>query len=184
MNYYPTRVTKNKPQKKIPETDDIFAQLAKVNPEADKASETLRISLDAKAQVKIGPFSRGGKNRVSVEAADHDFDPEDTLMPFGIFLPALDELFLYFTLSRVTSDFIVDVLEMWWESVRERFSHIKTLVLNLDNGPENHSRRTQFMKRLVEFARKYQLNIQLGADTLGYHFHIICENHKNINDKQ
>jgi len=162
LNYYPTRVTKSKPKKKIPETDDIFEQLAKVNPEADETPDTLRVSLDAKARVKIGPFSRGGKSRVPVKAADHDFEPKATLIPFGIFLPALDELFLYFTLSRVTSDFIIDVLEMWWESVRERFSHIKTLVLNLDNGPENHSRRTQFMKRLVEFARKYQLDIQLA----------------------
>jgi len=162
MNYHPKRVAKSKPKKKIPETDAIFEQLAKVNSEADKAPDTLRISIDAKAQVKIGPFSRGGKNRVTVEASDHDFEPKATVIPFGVFLPELDELFVYFTPSRVTSDFIVDVLEIWWESVRERFPHIKTLLINADNGPENHSRRTQFVKRLVEFARKYQLNIQLA----------------------
>ena len=57
---------------------------------------------------------------------------------------------------------MVDVLESWWESSRDRFAHIQTLVLNQDNGPENHSRRTQFMKRMVEFARKYQLNLRLA----------------------
>ena len=30
------------------------------------------------------------------------------------------------------------------------------------NGPENHSRRTQFMFRIVEFANKFQLTIQLA----------------------
>jgi exonuclease VII small subunit len=35
-------------------------------------------------------------------------------------------------------------------------------VLNQDNGPENHSHRTQFMKRIVEFALKHELNIRLA----------------------
>lgn len=97
-----------------------------------------------------------------MKACDHDFEPKATVIPYGIFLPALDELFMYFTTSRVTSDFIVDVLEIWWESVRERLPQIKTLVIDADNGPENHSRRTQFIKRLVEFAREYQLNVRLA----------------------
>ena len=35
-------------------------------------------------------------------------------------------------------------------------------MINLDNGPENQSHRTQFMARLVEFAKKSQLTIQLA----------------------
>ncbi len=77
-------------------------------------------------------------------------------------LPELDELFIYCTTSKVTSDFIVDILEIWWASNRERFASVQTLLLNQDNGPENHSRRTQFMKRMVEFAHKYQLNLRLA----------------------
>ena len=122
----------------------------------------MRLSLDAKATVKIGPFSRGGKNRVKVEACDHDFSVSPKLTPYGILLPELEELFIYCTSSKVTSDFIVDVLEDWWKSNCHRFRHIKTLVLNQDNGPENHSRRTQFMKRIVEFARQYKLNLKLA----------------------
>ena len=59
--------------------------------------------------------------------------------------------------SKVTSDCLVDRLVDWWESVKERFSHITTLLINLDNGPESHSRRTQFMHRLVEFAQRSHL---------------------------
>jgi len=36
------------------------------------------------------------------------------------------------------------------------------LVINQDNGPENNSSRTQFMKRLVEFAKTNQLQVQLA----------------------
>ncbi|MHC5833780.1 MAG: ISAzo13-like element transposase-related protein, partial [Nostoc sp.] len=88
----------------------------------------LRLSLDAKARVKIGSFDRGGRNRVPTETDDHDFHPKTTVAPYGIFLPAFDELFLYFTESKVTSDFIVDVLADFWKSESWRFSQIKTLL--------------------------------------------------------
>ena len=150
------------PPKKVPQTDAIFEQLSQVNRQADESPETLRLSLDAKATVNIGPFSRRGKSRTKTEAADHDFKPEATLTPFGILLPEYDELMLYMTGSPVTSDFIVDRLKDWWEFNRERFPEVTKLVLNLDNGPENHSRRTQFLKRMVGFARGYQLDIELA----------------------
>jgi len=118
--------------------------------------------MDAKATVKIGPFARGGKNRVQVHAADHDFAPEATVTPVGIFLPTMGELFVYGVTSKVTSDCLVDRLAEWWEAVRERFAHITTLVLNLDNGPENHSRRTQFMQRLSAFVQQYHLTVRLA----------------------
>jgi len=132
-----------------------------LNEEADAASDTLRISMDAKATVKVGPFARGGKNRVPTKAADHDFQPAATITPVGIFLPASDEFFLYGVTSKVTSDCLVDRLSDWWETVKERFSQIKTLVLNVDNGPENHSRRTQFMQRLLEFVQASHLSVRL-----------------------
>jgi hypothetical protein len=118
--------------------------------------------MDAKATVKVGPFSRGGKSRVPTQACDHDFKPEASVTPVGIFLPALDELFVYAITSKVTSDCLVDCLARWWEGARTRFGQITTLVINLDNGPENHSRRTQFMQRLVEFVQHYGITVRLA----------------------
>jgi len=43
-----------------------------------------------------------------------------------------------------------------------RGTHIKTLLINLDNGPENHSRRTQFMQRLLEFVERYRITVRLA----------------------
>jgi transposase len=150
------------PPKGVPQTDAIFEELKRVNPEADRADDTLRVSIDAKATVHIGPFSRRGRSRTGTKAADHDFKPEATLTPFGIFLPQYDDLWFYMACSKITSDFIVDRLEQWWEGVRPRFLRVKTLVINPDNGPENHSRRSQFLKRIVDFARKYGLRVQLA----------------------
>jgi hypothetical protein len=121
----------------------------------------LRLSIDTKATVVIGPFSRGGRSRFPVNAADHDFKPDATLVPFGIFLPDYGETYLYFTTSKVTSDCIVDCLSQFWQTVHQRFPQVTTLLINQDNGPENHTRRTQFIQRIVEFVDTFRLTVQL-----------------------
>ena len=134
-----------------------------MNTEADARADTLRISLDAKAIVKIGELSRDGYNRVPVAAADHDFNPDARVTPFGFLLPKYGDLFLSLGTSKITSDFIVDRLEDLWQTLlRPRFPLVTTLVLNMDNGPENHSRRTQFIKRLIDFVAENQVTVQLA----------------------
>ncbi len=76
--------------------------------------------------------------------------------------PASDKFFLYGVTSKVTSDCLVDRLIDWWETARVCFPHIKPLLINLDNGPENHSRRTQFMQRLLDFVERYQITVRLA----------------------
>jgi hypothetical protein len=55
-----------------------------INRRADQEPGVLRVSLDTKATVKVGSFSRGGFSRQEQGACDHDFQPETTLTPFGI----------------------------------------------------------------------------------------------------
>lgn len=162
LDYRLRNVQKSRPQKKLPETDAIFDQLDKLHTVALADPSLLRLSLDAKATVLIGPFSRHGQTRVVVRAMDHDFRPDQTLTLWGIFLPEHNELYLYFTASTVTADFMVDCLQDFWQTVGDRFPLVATLLLNQDNGPENHSRRTQFMKRMTEFADQFQLTVQLA----------------------
>ncbi len=161
LDYHPRRVQKTQPLKKIPETNAIFEQLHQVNEAADADPTVLRVSMDAKAIIKLGRFSKNGMARVIVKALDHDFNAKKKLTPFGIFLPQYDELYLYFT-RRVTSDFIMDCLCDFWLTQGGRFPQVKTLVLNQDNGPESHSRRTQFMQRITEFVDEFQMTMELA----------------------
>ena len=69
---------------------------------------------------------------------------------------------MYGVTSKGPSDCLVDRLAQWWEVVRERFAPSTTLVINVDNGPENHSRRTQCMQRLVAFVQQYRVMIRLA----------------------
>jgi hypothetical protein len=62
MNYRLKRIQKGKPLKKTEETDAIFANVKRVRAQARGEPETLEISMDAKAKVALGEYSRGGKN--------------------------------------------------------------------------------------------------------------------------
>jgi hypothetical protein len=63
--------------------------------------------------------------------------------------------------DQENSDFWVDGLKLWWLSVKKQCGHIKRLVIDLDNGPKNSGTRTQWLKRLVEFADWSGLEIRL-----------------------
>jgi len=163
LGYRLRRVQKVKPQKKIPETDEIFTNVEEANRQADEDKETLRISIDTKAKVKIGEFTRNGKIRgiEAKKAADHDMNPIATIVPFGILEVMSACLTIYFGVSFETSDFIVDCLQLWWTENKSRYPPIKELAINLDNGPQIESHRTQFIRRIVEFAEENGLRIKL-----------------------
>ena len=117
--------------------------------------------MDAKDKVRIGEFSRGGASRVLNKGLDHDFYHE-TITPFGLFLPDFSETYLYMNQTFTSSDFIVDCIEDFWQSHKDKFPKVTKLLINIDNGGENSSRRTQFMKRIVDFVENEKIEIELA----------------------
>ena len=61
LGYRLKRIQKAKPLKKTPQTDAIFANVKAVRHEVQDDPTTLEISIDTKAKVKEGEYSRGGK---------------------------------------------------------------------------------------------------------------------------
>jgi hypothetical protein len=62
MGYRLKRIQKGKPLKKTKDTDAIFANVQAVRQEAQNDPQTLEVSIDTKAKVAIGDYSRGGEN--------------------------------------------------------------------------------------------------------------------------
>lgn len=118
--------------------------------------------MDCKATVNLGEYSRGGETRGDPRAADHDMGCREKHTPFGLVDEDSGRLHLVFGSSAKTSDFIVDGLEAWWERLpqveRDGFA---VLQIKADNGPESNGRRTQFLKRMVEFADLIGKPVQL-----------------------
>ena len=122
----------------------------------------MRLSVDAKGTVLLALLSRGGVNRVQVKALDHDFRPDEKVTPVGVFLPQYNQVYIFLISGSVTSDTLADCIHKVWIMLAEQFPEVETLVINQDNGPECHSRRTQFMNRMTQLADKIQRNIQLA----------------------
>jgi len=61
LGYRLKRIQKAKPLKKTPETDAIFANVQAVRAEVNNDPTTLALSIDTKAKVNEGDYSRGGK---------------------------------------------------------------------------------------------------------------------------
>lgn len=117
--------------------------------------------MDCKATVKIGEYSRGGKTRGDNQAADHDMGCEEKHTPFGVVDEDSGQLHLIFGSSAKTSDFIVDSLYDWWNHLAPQDRNFDCLQIKSDNGPESNGRRTQFLKRMVEFADHIGKPVQL-----------------------
>ncbi len=134
-----------------------------MNALADAAPETLRISMDTKAVIHVGDYSRGGRSRgiVAVNALDHDMCPKEKLVPGGILEPVTGKSFLFFGTHYKTSDFMADGIFLWWEERKQDLSGVKQLVINLDNGPECNGHRSQFLLRMTEFADTSGLCVRL-----------------------
>jgi len=134
-----------------------------VNARADADPETLRISVDTKATVHVGEYSRGGRSRglKAVEAWDHDMRPKHKLVPGGILESVTGKAFVFFGSSNKTSDFLVDGILLWWNERKQDLSHIRHLVVNMDNGPECSGRRSQFLLRMVQFADRTGLAVRI-----------------------
>ncbi|MCY6490383.1 hypothetical protein OU814_09555 [Leptolyngbya sp. GGD] len=145
----------------MPETDAIFDNIKAKDRKSENGS-IKRLSLDCKATVNIGKYSRGGQTRGNPQALDHDMGCEETYIPCGIVDEDSGQLHLYFGSSHKTSDFIVDTLQDWWSRLTLKQQRLtERLQLKVDNGPESSGIRTQFLNRMVEFADQIGVSIQL-----------------------
>jgi len=112
--------------------------------------------------VKLGEYSRGGKTRGDCLAADHDMGCREKYTPLGVVDEDAGRLHLTFGSSAKTSDFVVDGLYAWWSSLPLAQREATSLVqIKADNGPESNGRRTQFLKRMVQFADDIGKPVQL-----------------------
>lgn len=120
------------------------------------------MSIDCKATVNIGAFSRGGQTRGDNKASDHDLGCKEKYIPCGIVDEDTGQLSVTFGSSSKTSDFIVDTLAAWWQGLTAAEQGVINRVqIKMDNGSESSGVRTQFLHRMVQFVDQIGKPIQL-----------------------
>lgn len=133
----------------IDETDAIFENVTKKKEEAMNDNKTALISLDTKDKVLLGPFSRGGKNRIQINAVDHELT-NYCLIPFGILNIKKNTPYFFNHTSKPTSLDLVDCIEEFYVEQYQN-TPVNKLDILLDKGPDNSGVRTNFLKGLIYY---------------------------------
>ena len=63
------------------------------------------------------------------------------------------------TAGSATADYMADMLQIWRDG---NGGGLDTLVINLDNGPENNMRRRHWIKRILEFSSNNNVFVALA----------------------
>jgi hypothetical protein len=110
-----------------------------------------RLSIDCKATVHIGAYSRAVSHGVTTKPVITDMGCKEKYVPCGIVDEDSAELTITFGSSYKTSDFIVDALAAKWDALDAHEKAATSLLhIKMDNGPESSGRRTQFLHRMVQ----------------------------------
>ena len=101
MNDKLRRVQKAKPEKNQG-GDATLDNVQRINAESDVREDCLRISMDAKAILKLGALSRRGQSRgqESIKAQDQDLNVKEKFVPLGVLEVVSDMLTLLFGTSH------------------------------------------------------------------------------------
>lgn len=161
LGYKLRRVSKKLVIEKIPETDKIFENVNETLKAIEYSNETVTaISIDDKNAKKIGMLSENGKSYIERNALDHDTIYDYSVKPFGILDLKTNEVFVTCTTSYSVAKFKVECIENYIKYKLNQ-GNIKKLIIFLDNGPENSSRRKLWIKFLFELSQKYNITIEL-----------------------
>ena len=116
MGYGLRKVVKAKPQKKLHKRMISSTTSKNLSRNQQTSLKVKGLSMDCKATVNIGGYSRGGKTRGDNQAQDYDMGCTEKYTPCGIIDEEDSGQLFYINFgssSYKTRDFIVDTLIQW-----------------------------------------------------------------------
>jgi hypothetical protein len=150
---------------------DRNAQFEHINATAAKYIEAGDpvISVDTKKKENIGNFKNGGKEyrhkKDPRPVLDHDFPIKELgkISPYGVYNLNNNTGFVNVGVSHDTSEFAVESISRWWESVGKRaYSGRNRIYINCDSGGSNDCRRRMWKYQLQQFADRTGLEIEVS----------------------
>jgi hypothetical protein len=126
------------------------------------------ISIDTKKKENIGNFKNNGqeyrKNNDPREVLDHDFPIKELgkVAPYGVYVLNDNTGFVNLGTSHDTSEFAVESISRWWETVgKNTFMGAKRILINCDCGGSNGNRSRLWKYQLQQFADRTGLEINV-----------------------
>lgn len=157
-------------------------QVGKEHPDRDKQFEFINeksslfisqnepvISVDTKKKELIGNFKNNGseyaEKKNPIKVLDHDFPIEELgkVAPYGIYDINKNEGFVNLGLSKDTSEFAVNSILRWWQTLgKPSYPNATKLYINCDGGGSNGSRVRLWKQQLQEFTNITGLEVHIS----------------------
>jgi hypothetical protein len=127
------------------------------------------ISVDTKKKENIGNFANKGseyRNKKDPrKVLDHDFPIEELgkIAPYGVYNLNNNTGFVNVGTSHDTSEFAVESISRWWESVgKHTFPNTGKIYITCDSGGSNGYRVRMWKYQLQQFATRTGLEIEVS----------------------
>jgi hypothetical protein len=147
------------------------AQFEHINKTASKyiKAKTPVISVDTKKRENIGNFKNNGKeyrkSKDPRKVLDHDFPLKELgkISPYGVYNLNNNTGFVNVGTSHDTSEFAVESISRWWETVgKHTFPNKKKIYITCDCGGSNGNRRRMWKYQLQQFADRTGIEIEVS----------------------
>jgi len=160
------KIAKVLPGKESPDRDQQFLRIAELKDEFLAAGNPV-ISMDTKKKEFLGRLYRNGRvyTQQVIKAFDHDFPTwaKGVIIPHGLYDLARNEGYLHLGLSRDTSQFACDSLQLYWEEDGSRlYPGARELLLLCDGGGSNGCRTHIFKQDLQQTVNALGLPIRVA----------------------
>lgn len=160
------KIQRRRTIKRVANRNEQFEKIAKLKQEYMESGHPV-VSIDAKKRELIGPFYRGGEtySKEEIAAYDHDFPHLATgvAIPHGIFDLKKNTAHINIGTSHETSEFACDSLKRWWvEKGQLDYPRATSILMLMDGGGSNSSRRYVFKEGLQKLANEIGIELRIA----------------------
>lgn len=164
--YKKRKIQRKKTIKQVENRNEQFEKIAELKEKYLK-SENPVVSVDAKKRELIGNLYRAGEvySKEEIASYDHDFPHLSTgiAIPHGIFDLKKNTAHINIGTSHETSEFACDSLKKWWlEKGRLDYPNATSILMLMDGGGSNSSRRYVFKEGLQHLVNEIGIEIRIA----------------------
>jgi hypothetical protein len=160
------KIQRRRTLKVVEYRNEQFEKISKLKQEYMRSDNPI-VSVDAKKRELIGDLYRAGEvySKEEIASYDHDFPYLATgiAIPHGIFDLKKNTAHINIGTSHDTSEFACDSLKKWWlEKGLAEYPNATSILMLMDGGGSNSSRRYVFKEGLQHLANDIGIEIRIA----------------------
>lgn len=165
-NFKKRKIQRRRTIKVVANRNEQFEKIAQLKQEYMQSDNPI-ISVDAKKRELIGDLYRAGEvySKEEIASYDHDFPnlSRGIAIPHGIFDLKKNTAHINIGTSHDTSEFACDSLRKWWcEKGKIAYPNATSILMLMDGGGSNSSRRYAFKEGLQNLANEIGVEIRIA----------------------